>query len=932
MYYLEKLRNDKLYRNITILSLKKKKDLFRDDCIINLGNSDNDITNLLESNLLSKNHYKSIFTQRIVTNTINGKKVYTDLQKYYSNIKEKSNRNFIFKKNLSEYRGKNLIYDANNEINTYFQYERKKGIAKLDNFMINVDLLLNKISKSYKNTALYIPINTTGVNASYFSINSLGKDNIQYFYQILRNEDTFNRFKELVKDNNLTLIFHSITTDMVFKVDFSQEIKRAKSFTLLKTLIKINDGNLSKEEQELVSQATQDDGNSEIDTLEVKRLRKGEEVIDSVKKVLDLNGKKLTTQEINLLDKMTQTATDLITEENLVDNKSILNQLNDSEEFKKYLSELKDIQKVGNSNQKRIDELKKTQETLSYDNISIKDILNDYSESKIENQVISQPNNIFDNVRKCTLKDFDDSYVEKEMKKDLLKVLSSFSEDNDIKLFVTNIEEEQSSTDLTKKKTMNITFKDEKGVQHKVKLDMPLIKDGKYMYVNGSRKLIQKQILLKPIVKTAPDTVQVTTNYNKFFVMRFGRKLSENIEVYRKFLTDDKFKEYLKPSSTLKYKLGDCSIINSKYNTHIFYSYYSNFLMNLEVNKMKFIFNYSELEKLITEENNTSYDKAIASLMLDDNIYQLFGYSTDKKSAYFIHRREGTIHKNSSEGNELLSPNLNLFIGELIDAELNETGKSKVQSLTRPKTLTYNRISINNKEIPLIVILGYEKGLTDILERYDVKYIFTNTNKKPDIMKDNVSKIKFADGYLYYDTSKIRNTLLLAGLSVLATEQYSIKEFGPMGIPYIEYFNDAFGSRNTGKGIHNTLSLMVDPITLDVLEKLGQPTNIIDILLYANTLLEDNTYENLNDMNNYRIRGAEQVNAMTYKILADAFRTYKDTLKAGNPIKVSVPQDILLKKIVELPTVDEHSTLNPSLEIEKMASATYKGISGINLD
>jgi len=47
-------------------------------------------------------------------------------------------------------------------------------------------------------------------------------------------------------------------------------------------------------------------------------------------------------------------------------------------------------------------------------------------------------------------------------------------------------------------------------------------------------------------------------------------------------------------------------------------------------------------------------------------------------------------------------------------------------------------------------------------------------------------------------------------------------------------------------GIHvrNTLrinfSVIIDPITRDILLDLKQPTNIIDVLLYANTLLVGN--------------------------------------------------------------------------------------------
>ena len=914
MFYLNKLKANRYYKNITIMSLNKKKELFKNDCIISLGKSERDIIELVNSNILSETHYKAVYSPRVVSNIINGKKVYNDLNSYYKKIKNSTNRNYLLKRTVSEYKGKNLIYDANKELESFFKYDRKIGKAKLENFIMSLDGIVSSI-KNYKFKAIYVPININGdVKSNYFSLNTLGKDIVPYFYQILRNEEIFNNFMDEIGEDTV-IIFHDIKSNFIFKVDTKDStFNRMKSFSMLKTLIKISSGEkeFSTEEKELIKQTA--DNEDLGDEFESKKVKKANEVMKSVKKALDINGNKLTSTEITLLDKMTEKTTELIDEKNITNNKSILNQLEDSEEFKQYLSELKDIRKVGASNDKRVKEIKAKQDKLDFSGMSIKDILNDYTVSKIETIEIKQPDNIFDNMRKCTLKDFDDSYVQKEMKKDFLKVVSAFNEDEDIKLFVTDVKEEVSSTDLTKKKTMEISFEDENKVKHKVKLDMPLIKDGKYMYVNGSRKLIQKQVLLKPIVKTAPDTVQVTTNYNKFFVKRFGRKLSENIEVFKKFVLDQDVNQYMKKEKGLQVKLGDCSIINSSYNNHIFYNEYSQFLMKIENNNYVIDFNYAELESMLKSENNINYDKKLASIEYDTNRFQAIGYRKDKKAILMIDLKEGGVYEQHTQGMTTnIDSNLNLFIGDMFLSGLTDEGIARMHSLTRPKTLTYNRIAINNKEIPLIVILGYEKGLTNILERYDVQYVFTNSNKRPDILKDNTGKIKFANGYLYYDSSKIRNTLLFSGLSVLPTEQYPISDFDGKS-PYLEYFNDSFGSRNTGKGIHNTLSLMIDPITKDVLEQLKLPTNIIDVLLHANTLLEDNTYENLNDMNNYRLRGAEQVNAMLYKLLADSYRNYKDTKNNGNPIKMSLPQDLLIKKLVELPTVDEHSTLNPSLE------------------
>jgi len=74
------------------------------------------------------------------------------------------------------------------------------------------------------------------------------------------------------------------------------------------------------------------------------------------------------------------------------------------------------------------------------------------------------------------------------------------------------------------------------------------------------------------------------------------------------------------------------------------------------------------------------------------------------------------------------------------------------------------------------------------------------------------------------------------------TAEFDFADFDA-DIPYTRYFMDTLGD---SIGIHtrNTLrinfSVIIDPITRDILLDLKQPTNIIDVLLYANTLLVGN--------------------------------------------------------------------------------------------
>ena len=55
-----------------------------------------------------------------------------------------------------------------------------------------------------------------------------------------------------------------------------------------------------------------------------------------------------------------------------------------------------------------------------------------------------------------------------------------------------------------------------------LKFDVPIIFDDHYMMLKGNKKVIEHTVILKPLVKTGKDTVQIVSNYQKMFIMRKG--------------------------------------------------------------------------------------------------------------------------------------------------------------------------------------------------------------------------------------------------------------------------------------------------------------------------------------------------------------------------------------------------------------------------
>ena len=155
------------------------------------------------------------------------------------------------------------------------------------------------------------------------------------------------------------------------------------------------------------------------------------------------------------------------------------------------------------------------------------------------------------------------------------------------------------------------------------------------------------------------------------------------------------------------------------------------------------------------------------------------------------------------------------------------------------KSFIYTRMSIFGTSYPIFPVVGLVNGMTDILKRYKVEH--TISDKRIENNGDFV-EVKFQDKFLYYKDT-VKNTLLLNVLYMMNTEDYDLSDFD-LDKPYMDFFVDKLGQpmfiKNTLK---TNFSVLLDPITIDVLKDLKLPTNIVDLLLLANTMLISNSID-----------------------------------------------------------------------------------------
>lgn len=647
---------------------------------------------------------------------------------------------------------------------------------------------------------------------------------------------------------------------------------------------------------------------------EVKKFDVISSVVNNMKETYKFTGEdENTTEEVEVDDEFDKQFEDSITDriKEIIDDKKeeyekisdkemknkIEKELVHDEQILKKLSDITQSKVTGRSTAslKRDEELRMKQKELKLNNVTFKDIevMKDalIPVEDVSNKVITTN----ENMTKVRYPKFEASYNEKLFTKDLVNTVK-FLNEKSIPVYIRDVKKEDTSDELNFKETYTFELEDSNRVRHRLKFDMPKFIDDKFMYLNGNKKIIVKQLMMKPVVKTGPGVVQICSNYNKIFIRRYGNKVSSKLEKFKKLLESDK--------PGIKVKFGNNVAVNGKYKSIFEYDELSKVYSSISLNGHEFIFNQDEVREKLSKENKK----------IKDNEFCI-GF-----------RKDGEPILMDVDKQKILDTDL-----DIIDYIISLAGKKVVEEfddINSGKKFMYTRATIMARQVPLILFLGYLEGLSTVLRKAKIEHYFSDT--RPRIDTNNKGIIQFADGYLVYNKYPFENSLLMNAFADMPTKSFNYEEFDSKDA-YLTIFDLLFNNKIIANAFDNFYEFMIDPITKEVLEDLNYPTDLVSLMIFANSLLADNSYMKENDMNIYRIRSNELVNAYLYKAVANAYIRYRMTANNNNPVKISIPQDAVIKELLKAQTIEDYSTLNPIVELEKSRAITPKGLSGMNV-
>lgn len=501
---------------------------------------------------------------------------------------------------------------------------------------------------------------------------------------------------------------------------------------------------------------------------------------------------------------------------------------------------------------------------------------------------------------------FDRDYNEKKLQSDIDNAVAKLS-DAQIKVFVTAKHEEDTSTQLDLKKTVTYELEDEWGNKHQVKLDIPVIVDDKYIYVNGAKLLLGHQQIMMPLVKANPTDVQVVTWYNKLILRREGINDTRTSSV----------KRYIDAGGREKFGITLGNAMAKNLDAHqpstLDIDMYAKQMMSFRIGHNHFILDREELLKTLSVK--------YPNLKVMNNADEIpVGYNADRKEVIYVRPDKSMTD----------------IILDILPAD----AKSKIVQNTRKseQKLLRTEVKIMKRMVPLALLLFFYEGFTQVMTKAGINWHKIDKDEHAEANLAGIDRSIFdilecADAYIVWERNPIWNTMLMNGMARIDMTIYEFDELDSQEI-YANLLTDYFPSRNIAPILMQYYDFMIDPVTKEILEDYEMPTDFVSLLLLGNRMLADNSYTAISNAKAFRIRSNEIIAAATYKAITEAYRGFRQTQhKMGRnrkPDKINVKQSAVMDYVTRQSSLtNEASILNPILELEKAGAVTPRGPQGV---
>jgi hypothetical protein len=479
--------------------------------------------------------------------------------------------------------------------------------------------------------------------------------------------------------------------------------------------------------------------------------------------------------------------------------------------------------------------------------------------------------------------------------KDLIQAVMSVQKQGTA---VTNYEVEEVRNAMNHYEIHKVTLKPIRGKPGTVYFRIPVVdRDGRFVS-NGVTYRMRMQRADLPIRKVKPDTVAMTSYYNKTFVTR-SHLAAHN---YDAWITRQVRERALDPADDRVTGVLYAELDQSMYALPRVYTQLGSAFRGFTSGPMFLYFKFDDH----IEYFQSKYK--IDATQHESKQYTMVGVHNGKTPIMID--KTGQFYVKDKDNLEPL--------GSIIEVLGLDQAKAPLEGAF---------MNVGSKELPMAFVFGYKYGLTATLKRLNAKYTRHRRGERIPLTSDNYV-LAFQDEVLVFDRGDYRTQLVLGGMRKYAKlmPNFSIYDFDKPDVYQRLLLETGMTARFT-KEIDALFAAWMDPITEGLLKQMGEPTTF-DALLYraVDMLLIDWSPSEV-DGAYMRYRGYERMAGTVYNELNKAVKRFNGSTGSA-AVQVQMDPAVVWKKIAQDPTVMVVEDSNPLANIREQESMTYRGDGG----
>lgn len=439
-----------------------------------------------------------------------------------------------------------------------------------------------------------------------------------------------------------------------------------------------------------------------------------------------------------------------------------------------------------------------------------------------------------------------------------------------------------------------VTFVAVTGKRTKVKFQLPMVREDGIFIMDGVKYSMDAQRTDRPIRKVGPDRVGLNSYEGKRFVARSAR------------VTDNASNWLIGRITAIGLDVEDSRVTNLQFGKNAVpridlprsYTALMTNLTSFKSGDFEFYFDYSRRsehfgakEVKAAERNNMTVcgrkGKGLVTMDLYGNVYSPGGNGLVN---------HGTI--TSALGGD--------WVGAPLDKAV---------------------LTLKAKEVPIVLALGYLLGLDGLLRRLKAKVRRVPSNERPRGMDDELV-IRFKDEHLVVKLDDPVISMILAGFMNYKelTRRFNVSDFNGKS-PYATLLSKHSLSGNSARSFKLDRESFIDPMTAEVLEHIGEPTEYTELLIRAVELLVLDNHPSETDKNHMMLRGMDRLAGAVYKELSQAIKIHKSKPNPGiYPLEVA--PSAVWRRIGDDSSVQMVSDLNPIHNLKDQEAVTLSGTGG----